>query len=39
MYLCNYKLFSLGAGYQKTTKEANYKRICMKACKKVGFHQ
>ncbi|XP_001947449.1 threonine aspartase 1 isoform X1 [Acyrthosiphon pisum] len=23
-----------GAGYQKATKEANYKKICMKACKK-----
>jgi len=23
-----------GAGYQKATNEANYKRICMKACKK-----
>ncbi|XP_022183724.1 threonine aspartase 1 [Myzus persicae] len=23
-----------GAGYQKTTKEANYRKICLKACKK-----
>lgn len=27
----------LGAGYQKPTKEANYKKLCMKACKKVSY--
>lgn len=30
-------LIFLGAGYQKKTNEASYKKLCLKACKKVSF--